>query len=167
VGQELRDIRREREAVGWNADLAGRALGALRLTGALALGRPVTQQRDDGRPAPGEGAMLLRGWGFRRRRSHVSASLTPRNVEAEHQRLAAHLPPGHPRLRLLEELQQALAGLTAARYGRSEGFDDTALDDSLVLAAGLQRRLLWQLLLPRRVSAGETGAQPGRAVWTR
>jgi hypothetical protein len=96
----------------------------------------------------------------------VSASLTPRNVELERQRLALRLAPGHRRLLLLDELQTALASCTTARYGRVDEFDETALDSSLAFAAHLQRRLLWQLLLPRRVSTGGTDAQ-GRTVWSR
>jgi hypothetical protein len=128
ISRELASIRRERQASGWTPPLIGRALAALRVLGAYALGRPVSQ-RPVGPDSPRQdGAVLLRPIGLRLSRIVVSASVTAHAVA----RALAHTPPGQEdRARRVEALQNGLDAFTRARYGRGDVAPDSALDEGL------------------------------------
>ncbi len=87
AGRELADVRRKREAGGWTPELAGRALAAMRVAGAYAVGRrashmpaarqsSVSQSADGGQQAEEAGRLIIRtGWP-RARRVAVSGAIT-------------------------------------------------------------------------------------------
>jgi hypothetical protein len=115
----LQGVRRELVTIqdqsrgGWTSDLAGRALAALRIVVAYAVGRPVMQklvERSDADVAQGSGAGELAINGRFHTSTIVSAAVT-----SEHAR---------------DELRDALVRFSSARYGRDGAFDAT-LDDAL------------------------------------
>ena len=80
VRRELASIRRERASSGWTPALIGRALAALRVLAAYALGRPVMQRRVDKPVTTYDGAVALLGWGARRPRIVASGAVTTESV---------------------------------------------------------------------------------------
>ena len=112
VRRELAELQRQTRGAGWDADTLSRALAAARLVAGYAAGQPVTQ-RESHRPNGGE--LLLNGGLFGRRRVSVSAAATARTVHGT----------------TPDDLEAALDTLTAARYGRGETYDSSALDDAL------------------------------------
>jgi hypothetical protein len=77
----LRDVRRD-AAGGWSPELARRALPALRLAGASALGRPVAQQRVGRDVEVRDGQIAVRSGWLRRGQTLLSASTTRANIDA-------------------------------------------------------------------------------------
>lgn len=112
VRRELEAIREAVRASGWDADLAGRTLAALRIVAAYASGRPVMQEllgaghqsSPNGRV---DGRVLISGRVGRR--AIVSAAVASTDDE---------------------ELRDALARFAAARYGRDVQLD-ARLDETL------------------------------------
>jgi hypothetical protein len=166
---ELRRLAAEVARDGWTLDRTARALAALRVTAAVALGDTVAQARVDRTTPPREGQVPLRTGITRARRAVISAAASARAIE---QRLAAG--EGR-RSRLdttaLEPLRESLGVFTRARYGPDGALDTAALDQAL--AAGLQAaRRVWVsrlvLLWPARSRAvTRTAPTPGAAAWTR
>ena len=174
VASELANVRREREAQGWTADLARRALAACRIAGTYALGFPVAQLPAAGNGLPSEGQLVLRGGWPRRAQVKVSGSVTPATVTRELTRLSAAIPMNGSaataaRVQRLEALHIALSNFTAARYGRVESLNDDRLYESL--AAGT--RLVTQLkaehtwLAMKSSVLGSSPAPAGQQVWLR
>jgi hypothetical protein len=171
VGRELATVKREREASGWTAELASRALAALRVVAAYAIGRKVSKaiqpQGATGQP-PADGQIVLRtGIPPKRKTVVVSGAATAAVVSREAARLNAM-----GRLRRaqeLESIEQALTRFTAAQYGRAGTFDDAALDDSLGSAHTLLRRLKIEQTWPMRRFARRQAppAAAGTKVWSR
>jgi hypothetical protein len=155
-----------RQSLPDDEDARGRALAALRVIGACAVGRDVRQSPAEppADPAPGE-LRLHSGW-LRRRPWHVSSPVSAPDVE----RHAASLPVEAADRRMkLEALADAMRRLTAARFGEHGQLDPQALDASLDAAAALARDLssqhLW-LERQRRAALGALGTFGARA-WTR
>jgi hypothetical protein len=113
VRRELADVQRHTRGAGWNLDLLSRALAAARVVGGYAAGRAVTQRETDQTTG---GELSLRGGLFGRRQVGVSASATAEAIR--NQTIAA-------------DLDTALRALTAARYGRTDKYESSALDDAL------------------------------------
>ena len=120
---ELRAVRDATAADGWTGDLVARALAALRIAAALALGRPVAQRTDgavgQGTAAHGtavdpEGRLLVRRGLFGREPVFVSSALTGRDIDCELPRVRAESAEGVP---AIETLRAGLAGFAGARYG--------------------------------------------------
>lgn len=114
VRRELAGIQEQVRGSGWTADLAARAVAALRVVAAYASGRRVIQ-RSVSSPSPGE--LLVSG------RFGPSAVVSSAIATTED-----------------EELRDALARFDAARYGREAGFD-ARLDDALEAAVRRADRL--------------------------
>lgn len=148
---ELRAVR-DAAAQGWTADLVARALAALRVAAALAIGRPVAQRASGSADDP-EGRLVVRTGPFGRETVLVSSALTGRDVDRTLPR--AEAPVDAP---AVEALRAGLAGFAAARYGPA---DEASAED---LAAGLEagieaaRSLQVELFAPvrrwRRLRAG-------------
>lgn len=119
VRRELAAIREAARVSGWSADLAGRALAAVRIVAAYASGGAVTQAESVAHLPRAEldGQLVLNG---RRKTTIVSAAATTSDDE---------------------ELRDALSRLAAARYGREPSFDGR-LDDSMDAALRAADRLL-------------------------
>src|SRR5207244_505827 len=177
--RELAAVRRQREDGGWTPDLAGRALAALRVAGAYAVGRraslmPAAVQSSarggpasDGNQAPEEpGRLIVRtGWP-RARRVAVSGAITSQSVGRDRIRRAG--TTGFAGSELYESLEQALAALTAAQYGRNGKLDDGALDQALDTGSQvLKRARLDQVWVMKRLAARRVQRQGDTRAWSR
>lgn len=111
VRGELAELQRQTRGAGWSAETVGRALAAARVVASYAAGQPVSQREVSDTTS---GELLVRGGLLRRRRIGVSGAATAR---------ALATTPG--------ELDAALTTLTAARYGREDRYDGSALDEAL------------------------------------
>jgi hypothetical protein len=120
VRRELQSLHEQTRA-GWTPDLLSRTLAAARVVASYVAGQAVVQ-----RPAadsPTDGELIIRGGLFRRRPVAVSGATTAQGLSALRSRAKGALPAA--------DLDAALARLTAARYGRTETLDSSALDDAL------------------------------------
>ena len=126
VRQELMSVQ-DQSRSGWTSDLAGRALSALRVVGAYAGGRHVSQRVTNVTSSPGSSKVASDGQvavsGRLGTSALVSAATTAQHVE--------------------DELREALSAFAAARYGRDETFD-SKLDDGLEKGIRVTDRLLAQ-----------------------
>ena len=142
----LADVQTEARG-GWTPELARRALAALRVAGAIALGRRVTQDVVTTGTPERDGQVVVNTGLVRRRRSVISAATTARGI-------AGHLANGHqpgPRTRaMLEQLSRALTVLSAGSYGRNGKLDDEALNEALSEGTRAVRRLRVLALWPGR-----------------
>jgi hypothetical protein len=166
TGRQLRAVQRAREDGGWTPDLAGRALSALRVAASYALGRTVTQARMNGtgNPAALDGQVLVASPLARNRRITVSGSVTPQAIARE--RTRGDVPPR--RAAMLESLEQALSRFTTAQYGRENGKDDPALDQSLADGFHIVRRLSLEQLSPlMRWRRRRAASQVETRAWSR
>jgi hypothetical protein len=128
VRRELADVQQQARASGWTADLAGRALAAIRIVAAYEGGRPVTQHEANGRLAQRPSAEAQRS-------SAAEGQLAINGRRKTTVVFAAAVTSGDGALR------EALARLGAARYGRTATFD-AGLDGSLESAMRAADRLL-------------------------
>ena len=120
---ELRAVRDATAAQGWTGDLVARALAALRIGAALALGRPVAQRAAGtavggaavaGKAVDPEGRLPVRRGLFGRETVFVSSALTARDIDGELPRVRVESAEGAP---AIETLRVGLAGFAGARYG--------------------------------------------------
>jgi len=170
AGRELAAVKRARADGAWTPDLAGRALAALRVVAAYALGHKLGQstigarELTDGSHHAQAGNVIVRtGWP-RTRRIAVSGSVTSQAVARE---LARSEATG-TRAAMLESLEQALTRFTAAQYGREPGLDAAALDESLAAGVRAQRRVrIEQLALIKRFSRRRVPATLETRAWSR
>jgi hypothetical protein len=164
VGRELSAVQRERETRGWSADLAARALAALRILGTYAIGRTPSRVALNGRPSTADDGRLIvtKRWP-RGKQIAVSGSVTQRSIGS-----AIAQPTNGRRPGELESLGDALERFTVAEYGRGEKLDDGALDESLAAGRQLLKRLqVEQIWIVRRLR-GRKAAEKGESrVWSR
>jgi hypothetical protein len=154
----IRDVAADASKTGWSPDLARRAVAAMRIAGAVALGRPVAQNFVGPDAVEREGQVTVRrGW-IRPRRVLLSASVTPKVI-------ANHLGNGHgvranTRARL-ESISQALGVFSAASYGRNGTTDSLALDAAVESSKdairGLRTRARWPMRTAGAVMRSFTG----------
>ena len=170
ASRELSAVKRARGDGAWTPELAGRALAAVRVIAAYALGHKLgqttigTRELTDGSHHAQAGNVIVRtGWP-KTKRIAVSGSVTSQAVANE-------LARGHAtgaRAAMLESLEQALTRFTAAQYGREPGLDAAALDESLAAGVRAQRRArLEQLALIKRFSRRRVPATLETRVWSR
>jgi len=139
AGRELRAVQRAREGEGWTHELMARALAAIRVAAASALGRPISQSAATVVANALLGGQLVVYTGWPRRKSvAVSASVTPQVLASE----IARGSSSPRRTALLEVLEQALTRLTSGVYGRDTAADAAVLDDSFAAASGTLNRLI-------------------------
>lgn len=154
----LREVKAEVMRDGWSPALARRALGALRVAGAVAVGRDVTQTNMSGDAAVHDGQIVVRSGIVRRRRSVVSAAVTPDGLARE---LASGRAPRGASHAAAEQLRSALQMFGTAGYGRAPELDrlalDTALDSGMEAVKRLRLSSLWpgRLYGPQRPGAAE------------
>jgi hypothetical protein len=178
AARELAAVRRQREGGGWTPELAGRALAALRVAGAYAVGRraslmPAASQSAgspeslDGSQAPEEaGRLIVRAGWPRARRVAVSGAITAQSVGRDRLRRAG--TAGFAAAPLYESLEQALSAFTAAQYGRNGTLDDTALDEALATGGQvLKRARLDQTWVMKRLAARRVERQGDTRAWSR
>jgi hypothetical protein len=133
---------------GWTSELSRRAAAALRIAGAVALGRPVTQSVVGADVTERDGQLTVyRGWP-RRRRVLLSASTTSRTIATG---LNGYGANGSARANL-ETISDALTVLNGAAYGRQTKEDGSALDSALEDGTQAVRRIRSTTLWPRRTA---------------
>jgi hypothetical protein len=105
------------------------------------------------------------GWP-RARRVAVSGAITPQSVGRDRIRRAG--TAGFAGSELYESLEQALAALTAAQYGRNGKLDDSALDQALDTGNQvLKRARLDQIWVMKRLAARRVQRQGDTRAWSR
>jgi hypothetical protein len=169
VGRELSAVQRQRDGGGWSPELAGRALGALRIVSTYAIGRPVSQMpasrllADGGETAEPGRLILKAGWP-RGKRIAVSGAVTPQTISRA---LASpNSTAGHTAL--LESLSQALATFTVAHFSREGALDEATLDDALGSSkTALRRMKLEQIWFMKRLAARRAGTELDNRAWSR
>jgi hypothetical protein len=164
AARELSAVKSATQHGGWSGELAGRAAAALRLAGAIALGKPVSQREVARGTTLGEGQIAVRR-GLRGKKIALSAAVTsgtPSWSDAPASRTA-----------IWEGISQTLAIFTAARYSRSATLhgadgtlDGTALDTALADGQDLVRRLRRHQLV--RLGKTKTRApESAKPTWAR
>jgi hypothetical protein len=162
-GTVLRAASRELSAVqaasqgGWNGELAGRAATALRLAGAVALSRTVSQRPAARDSTAGEGQIAIRR-GFRGKKIMLSAAVTPHTVQRKGHRNGA--------TGLWEGIRETLATFSVVRYSRNGTPDGTALDAALAEGQDLIKRLRWYQLT-RFGRTTPAAAETAKQTWAR
>jgi hypothetical protein len=175
VGRELAAVQRQREDSGWTAELASRALAALRVVGTYALGRraaraEVVSAATNGVHGDGvlsDGRIVVRvGWP-RTKQVAFSGAATARSIADAIAHSTNGRQPGE-----LESIQEALARFTIAQYSRPDAggsatFDATALDESMRAGQDVLRRLkLEQTWVMRKLKRTRRTAQTETRVWS-
>lgn len=139
---------------GWSPELAHRAIAVLRVAGAVALGRPVTQDVVGSDISADAGQVAVRAGWMQRQRVLLSAPITSTGI-------ARHLDSGHAaasRQRVnLEPIGEAIGALTAASYGREWPADTSALDTAVGASQDAIRRLRARARWPMRTVAALRG----------
>lgn len=138
--REIDDVRSEAARSGWSSGLAARALAPLRVGGAIALARPVPQDPADAGGMLREGQLAVRHGLLGRRRVFVSAAITGEAIDRLRAGVNGARPP-RVDAGLLDAIRDALAGLTAMRYGRNGAPDPVELDRMLDRGSDALRRL--------------------------
>jgi hypothetical protein len=158
----LRGVQKDARDSGWSPELARRALPAIRIAGASALGRPIAQQRVGGRVAERAGQVVVKtgrfGWG----RAVLSASTTPGAITTALEERAGGLGA---RVRgSLSQLGGALQALGATAYGRRtdapvDGASlDRALEEAIDAVGRLRVGSLWPMRMADSVARSMFGA---------
>ena len=145
----LARVKEDASQAGWTSELSRRAASALRVAGAVALGRPVSQQFVGPEVAEREGQLMVRrGWP-KRRRVLLSAATTSRTIASAMNN--GHAPSARTRASL-ESIADALGVLSTAGYGRQSKEDSSALDSALADSTQAVRRIRSTTLWPRRTA---------------
>jgi hypothetical protein len=129
VRGSLRDLRQLNEIVareGWTPDRAARALAALRVAAAVALGRTVAQVRVEPDTPLREGQVRVRTGLTASHCAMASAATSAVTIEQ------SGVGVKSARLRAaLEELRESIQTFTTTRYGRARDLDTASLDRAL------------------------------------
>jgi hypothetical protein len=173
VGRELAAVQRLREDGGWTAELASRALTALRVVGTYAMGRRAARTEIVSLPANGaesgmlsDGRILVRvGWP-KTKNVAISGAATARSITNHIGRSTNGRRPGE-----LESMEEALSRFTTAQYSRPDGgrrpFDDAALDESMRVGQDVLKRLkLEQSWLMRKLKRNQRSVSTETRVWS-
>lgn len=146
AGAELARVAREGRS-GWTPDLVSAGHAALRIVGAIAIGRRVSEQPLAAGAPAADGRLAVRSMIPGRRGASISSATTAADLA----RAVAGLPAEAPAADRagLESLQSALATFTAAQYAAGEPESDSvalasALDAGQAEAARLSRQRLWR-----------------------
>jgi hypothetical protein len=158
-----------RKALGRSAsddEALGRALGALRVVGAGAVGHPAAQTPAGTETKAATGQLRLRGGWLRGHVAVVSSPTTAADITKD---LNSASVENAARRAQMEALRDALIQLTEARYGQSGTLDMGAVDDALGHVVSLGRDLArehgW---IARQRRAWTLGLQNLKEqVWTR
>jgi hypothetical protein len=153
VAAELDRVARQGHT-GWTPDLVSAGHAALRIVGAMALGRPVSEQPLASGAAAAEGRLAVRS----PIPGRVGAAVTSSTTVADLARALAALPAdtdGSERAGL-ERLHAALITFTTAQYASGESAPDpvalgSALDAGQAEATRLARQRLWQRWRPAAI----------------
>jgi hypothetical protein len=165
---ELRRVKADVARDGWSPQLASRALTALRVAGAVALGKSIAQTRVSQGTAVRDGQLAIRSGLIGSRRAVVSTPTTPDAIGRVLSNGNGSALPARTQA-VLGGIQQSLRALGAARYGRNGHLDTTALDLALDEGIDLVRRLRVANLWPMRTAdaVARSAADVGAMVWSR
>ena len=141
----LRSARSAAARDGWTAPTMARAVAALRIAGALALGRPVAQVHAANGRAERVGQLEVRTGIFRRRRVLLSAATTPAALLAAIEKGSAAASR-----ETLQPIMDALQQFSTAVYGRAGDADAVALSNAVDAAASAVKGMWTRSLIPFR-----------------
>jgi hypothetical protein len=144
----LGKVRSEAAHAGWTPELRSRAMAALRVAAALALGRPVAQEFVPADTPERSGQLAVRTGVVRRRRALVSAATTPVAIAS---RIENGAVQGAQARVNLEHISDALKAFGSVTYGRREP-DPSALNGVLDNAVSAIRRLRFSSFWPMRTA---------------
>ena len=160
---ELTTVQHSTQDQGWNDDLVGRALAALRLAGAAALSTTVAEELvDDVGGVDRDGQLRIRRGLWRPKTTALSSSVTPSAVDAEIKRHLAQ-GPDDSSLDALGTLQNALRLFTIARYSPAGRIPTDELTGELDRGIGAVRKL--RLRTRRPVRLATTSVATARDWW--
>jgi hypothetical protein len=146
----LTQVKEDAARAGWSPDLSRRAVAALRVAGATAVGKRVAQDVVAADVAERDGQLSVsRGWP-KRKRVLLSAATTPTTIAYE---LNNGLRADARARASAESIAQGLSVLGAAGYGRTSPEDAAALDAALEDSTQAVRRLRTGTLWPSRATA--------------
>jgi hypothetical protein len=156
--RELDAVRAEAAGAGWTPELRARAMAALRVAAAVAIGKPVAQQFVNGEARERAGQLAVRTGVVRRKRAILSAATTPGTI-------ARGLNNGHVRgaqARVnAEQISDALRVFSAASYGRTAPPESSALNGALDSAVAAIRKVRVGTLWPMRTAQAVARSLPG------
>jgi hypothetical protein len=145
----LARVKADASHAGWTSELSRRAASALRIAGAVALNKPVTQQFVGPEVAEREGQLtVFSGWP-RRKRVLLSAATTSRTIVSAMNN--GHNPSANTRANLAS-ISDALGVLSTSGYGRQTKEDVAALDSALAESTQAVRRIRSTTLWPSRTA---------------
>jgi hypothetical protein len=145
----LARVKEDASQAGWTSELSRRAASALRIAGAVALNKPVTQQFVGPEVTEREGQLtVFSGWP-RRKRVLLSAATTSRTIASAMNN--GHNPSANTRANLAS-ISDALGVLSTSGYGRQTKEDVAALDSALAESTQAVRRIRSTTLWPSRTA---------------
>ena len=139
----LRSARTTAARDGWTAPTMARAVAALRIAGALALGRPVAQVHPPNGRAERVGQLELRAGSFPPRSVLLSAATTPAALLAAIENGSAAASR-----ETLQPIMEALQQFSVAVYGREGEADAVGLSNAVDAAASAVNRMWTRSLIP-------------------
>jgi len=160
----LRDVQRDARSAGWSPELARKALPAMRIAGASAMGRPIAQQYVASDVTTREGQVVVKTGTLGLGRAMVSAATTPGAIATA---LDGRSSGGSRARSAMTQLGDALQAFGRAAYGRQStegghGIDSAELDRALENALDAVQRLrvgaLWPMRMVQTVTRGVMGA---------
>jgi hypothetical protein len=163
MGGCLREVRRIEADTrgGWTDAHAARAVAALRIAAAVAMGRAVSQVATGRGAEPQTGQVAMRRGLLGRTRALVSAPTTP----AATRRALDAGSVADPVSRLaLEQIDQAMRAFTGALYSSGGSLDAAALDAALESGATAMRRLRGRAMAFARLPFRARTAEPGEGA---
>jgi hypothetical protein len=167
LGGCLRTLGRVKSNVahtGWTPELVARALAAVRIAAAVALGRPLAQSLVDINVPRQDGQIVLRKGLLRR--VLISAPTTEDSFAAPP---STGNGPGPRAQAMIEQLRESLQTFSAACYGRADHFDTTALDSALDSGMRAIQRVRFTKRWPMSTAAklSKSAAWLREIVWAR
>ena len=123
---------------GWTAELAGRALNALRLTASCALNRNIAAQAPS-RDGVVTGWLMTNSGVIRKRRVAIASALTPLDVRKAIEGLP--LTTVHEHQQILERLGDAMETMTSVLYGARFNPQHNGLDEAVAAGRAASRYL--------------------------
>jgi len=146
----LAQVKEDTAGTGWTSELSRRAVAALRIAGATAVGKRVAQNLVAGSVPEREGQLTVStGWP-KRKTVLLSAATTPATITSE----LNNGSRADTRTRSsAESIAQAIGVLSAAAYGRTSPSDNTTLDAALEDSTEAVRQLRAGTMWPRRTAA--------------
>ena len=150
----LAQVKEDAARAGWTSELSRRAVAALRIAGATAVGKRVAQALVTGSVPEREGQLTVStGWP-KRKTVLLSAAATPMTITSE---LNNGFRADTRTRSSAESIAQAIGVLSAAAYGRTSPRDNAALDAALEESTEAVRRLRAGTMWPRRTAAALRG----------